>query len=1031
VSGWREESETLSLLSQAGEFPAMVAEAASWAERITLCVSAPQSELGSLPWWRELIARSSKCTGVYVRFGERAERWLLQRLHAAGVLRLVDVVEGQPVASNLLLFERADELRAVLAHIPLERAVAGAGFGALLGFRGGARGEFARACRAQVEGWAALARIPTGREIDVMTLDVRRRKSPPALELPQPLRIVSDPNALSASLARVAGAAAEGLGTPAAPELEGASLRPFDGGYRLSAKPEGETAFALTLYPGAGWVGGNALLLDDGAGRAVLVWRGSLLGPSRSRAELVWGEARLASFLLEDPAHGFFQRVAVVAASGAPLGPQLGAFFREIERLCDVFGVQPPPWFGHLLSDFATLSPKQQALLAWRALIGSGAQGLGAATAIAADALRAQGYFLGQNVAPGSPAHHALARLLDGAADAGLGFDRPRLDQLRAIQPDPAAYVLDDWLECLVLAMPESGVVAQRSALRLAFEHARRYWGLEARRLSPDGAVERALSSAVASALCRGLLVRVGAGGLERLTSDSPSPDLPEGALIANRSEHGFIAGWQRALEGLDPVQRWLLTRSSGWYGVRAPLERAAQVLGLGPDRAAALLADAWQKVAVSSGWARAARSRLERALAGARSVPVRLLVLDDAWWRGVEDHLELAEAVFETALAGEFHRVTIEARGRQAFFARFRQAEVDRALHGLFDRAAEVDAPASIDAFAALCEAAAAELDPGLAEYLRDALEARLELDPTDRARVLSVVPAPSSAIDDAITPRGEGAEASLALEDALLAVFRTAGTPLSLTAVVGRLGERMDVDEASLAERLARAPFVQRNADQYGLLGRDVPGGQRAIASVLNDLTEVLEVIQRPLDAERAWALAHGRVQDTWSAELLRSLIGSDPVLSVSPAGATQLRRWPSASSELPGDPLWPNMPAGARLRLERRLLSGAPPEAELLGQRLAAELHRLDREEEWDDPTALPLARQLADVSQRLLQQVGALPEATRGVVLGAIAMVLEAVTLDESAPDGALIDREALREARAVLAALLRQHELDWL
>jgi hypothetical protein len=1030
VSAWRAEPETLSLLSQADDFPAMVAEAASWAERITLCVTAPQSELGNSPWWRELIARSSKCTGAYVRFGERAERWLLQRLHAAGVLRLVDVVGGQPVASNLLLFERADELRAVLAHIPLERAVAGAGFGALLGFRGGPRGDFARACRAQVESWAALARTPTGREIDVMTYDARRRKSPPALELPQALRIVSDSSALSASLTRLAGASPGGLGV-AGSELEGASLRPFDGGYRLTAKPESEPAFALSLYPGAGWVGGNALLLDDAAGRSVLVWRGGLLGPSRSRAELAWTEARLASFLLEDPAHGFFQRVAVVAVSGAPLGPQLAAFFREIERLCDVFGVQPPPWFGHLLSDFATLSPKQQALLAWRALIGSGAQGLGAATAIAADALRAQGYFLGQNVAPGSPAHHALARLLDGAADGGLGFDRPRLDQLRAIQPDPSAYVLDDWLECLLLALPESGVVAHRTALRRAFEHARRHWGLEAGRLVPDGAVERALSSAVANALSRGLLMRVGAGGLERLTSDSATPDLPEGSLIANRSEHGFVAGWERALEGLEPVQRWLLTRCSGWYGPRSPVAHAAPVLGLALERAEALLADAWQRVAVGSGWARAARARLERALGGARSVPVRLLVLDDAWWRGVEEHLELADAVFETALAGEFHRVTLAARGRQAFFARFAQAELDRALEGLLERAAQIETPAPVEAYGALSEAAAAELDPGLAEYLRDALDARLELDPADRARVLGLAPASSSAIDDAVTPRAHGAEVSLALEEAVASVFRTAGTPLSLTAVAGRLGGRLDVDESHLAERLARAPFVQRNADQYGLIARDVPGGQRAIASVLNDLTEVLDVIRRPLDADRAWALARGRVQDTWSTELLCSLIRSDPVLALGAARETELARWQSELSELPGDPLIRGVPPAARLRLERRLVSGPPPEAEALGQRLAAELHRLDREEEWDDPTLLPLARQLGDVSQRLLQQLAALPEGMRGVVLAALEIVLAAVALDEKNPDGALVDREKLSEARGVLAALLRQLELDWL
>src|SRR5262245_55719660 len=82
VSAWRAEPESLSLVTDGAELPRMIAEAAAWAERITLCVSAPQSERGTLAWWRELFARSSKCDGVYVRQAQRCEGWLLHRLHA-------------------------------------------------------------------------------------------------------------------------------------------------------------------------------------------------------------------------------------------------------------------------------------------------------------------------------------------------------------------------------------------------------------------------------------------------------------------------------------------------------------------------------------------------------------------------------------------------------------------------------------------------------------------------------------------------------------------------------------------------------------------------------------------------------------------------------------------------------------------------------------------------------------------------------------------------------------------------------------
>jgi hypothetical protein len=967
VSAWRAEADNPTLVSQGAELHAMVAEAAIWAERMTCCVTAPRSERGTLPWWRELLARSSKCDAIFVRHAERTEGWLLHRLHAVGVLRLVDA-PGDALAHDLLMFTRADELRVLWTHVPLEQAVARAAFGALLSFRGAAGAELARACQAQVASWAELARIPTGREIDVLALDARRRAPRPPLDIPGSLRVVSEPTALAACVERFRVASPQGRG---ASGLDAASVRAFAGGYRISSARD-EARFVLTLYAGASWAAGSALLCDDGTGRSLLVWRGDLLGPSRSRSELLWSEARLASFVLEDPARQLSQRVAVVARSDAPLAPQLAAFAGELARLSDVFGVEPPPALGHVLADFGTLSVRQQTLLVWKALIGVGAQPLDTAAAIAAESLRGQGYLRGPSLEPGGAQRRAIATLLENASAEGRSFDRPRPAQLRAIQPDASAYELDDWLECLLLALPANAVVAGRTALRLAFERAREHWGLASARLSRNGGVERALRSAVASALSRGLLIRVGAAGLSRLTTESVRPDVPAGALVVNATDRRFVSGWVHALSRLAPLRRFLLTRRSGWYGRREGLASVAQRLGITLEHAGQLEADAWRQVAVGSGWARALRARLERALGSARSVPVRELMLDDAWWLGLDRHVELCDAVLESLLGGTLHCVELDEPQREVFVARFSQAELDHAHHSLLDRAAAIETPARIDAYYSLADTACSELGAGLAEPFREALEARLELDPADSTRVLGFAPRKS-----------------------------------------GR-----------------REARVSEPVDSGGLIVPDVPGGHDAIASVLEDITEALEMSQRALDFDAAWAIARTRVQETWSPELLLQVIGDDPALSVSPSHVTSLRRWHAEGHESAGEWLVAGFPARSRARFEQLLQQG-PPRLEALGERLTRELGRLDRAGDADDLQALSLGRQLADLARRWLEQAATEPPDTWPSMQAAIQILLDAIATDEDDFDAPSIDRDELLEAQAVLAAVLRWQGLDWL
>jgi hypothetical protein len=276
----------------------------------------------------------------------------------------------------------------------------------------------------------------------------------------------------------------------------------------------------------------------------------------------------------------------------------------------------------------------------------------------------------------------------------------------------------------------------------------------------------------------------------------------------------------------------------------------------------------------------------------------------------------------------------------------------------------------------------------------------------------------------------RAVDSEALLRLEDVLRSVFRTAGTPLSLSAVCERVQKRLDVAEGTIAERLASAPFVERNVDQYGLLARDVPGGHEAIATVLNDVAEALAARQRALTAAELWSLAEARVKRAWSAELVRSLIAADPALYLSPTHGTSLRHWQHARSLSQGAPICPGVPAGVRPRFEK-LAQQPLPAPEALRQRLGAALGRLERTTEADDSTALPLARQLGDLSERLLEHAAAQPPEVRQLTHAAIGCVLDALAPDQESIDAPAVDADTIGAARAVFAAVLRWLELDWL
>jgi hypothetical protein len=276
---------------------------------------------------------------------------------------------------------------------------------------------------------------------------------------------------------------------------------------------------------------------------------------------------------------------------------------------------------------------------------------------------------------------------------------------------------------------------------------------------------------------------------------------------------------------------------------------------------------------------------------------------------------------------------------------------------------------------------------------------------------------------------PHGVDSEGRLRLEDAVRSAFRSARTPLSLEAMGERIRQRIDVSDDALTVLLSHAPFVQRNTDQYGLLTRDVPGAHDAIATALNAVVETLDQSQRVLSLSAAFELAREQAKQAWSIELVRSLIGSDPALCLSPSDDVRLRRWEHARLVAASELVCPGMPPSARPRFEK--LSLAAPAHEELSRQLRNQLSRIERAADADDFFTLSLVRQLCDLYERLLDHVSSRSPESQRFASAAVCFFLEASSYDEDDLEGPGLDRDKLIEARGVLAAVLSQLELDWL
>ncbi|HEU4583695.1 MAG TPA: sigma factor-like helix-turn-helix DNA-binding protein [Polyangiaceae bacterium] len=570
---------TVDLIGEPARFGTLLGEAVQWCDRITLCLAAPRSEQGTAQPWSELLAASTKYDRIFVSEIPATESWLLHRLHETGALRLIRASEPR-YQDQLLCFERAGSVQLFLARAPLTGATLHAGCGAVVHFRGESTDEFASSFQRLIDQWREAARAPTGSELDALTAPLQHpappQPSPPVTATP--FTPVTDRRALREAISELF---ALDLGAPPA---EGVtlwareadpwrlSLTALSDGVRLELTAAQGTV-EIVLRAEDSTLASTGLLLRDSEGHLALAWRGGLLGSSEKKNQTLWSQCRLTlvevAALGSDGAAERAERVALIAQAGSELAPQLAAFAEEVRRLRELLAPRQRQTAGPGYADFATLDGAEQGALVWQYLIGLGPLPLDEAVGISAQGLREDGYVRYERLRRDGPLYELLSQRLLREASEGARFDRPARGQVRAIQPELESFAREDWLDCLANALPEGEVLDRAAAMRLVFQYARETWGLGAQRLRSGGKSEKALKSALNSAIRRGLLQRVGAAYVQKVSANAPAAVEPVEPVEPTNSSTSPAAQNVPDVQG-DPLARRLFdlplpTRTVTW----------------------------------------------------------------------------------------------------------------------------------------------------------------------------------------------------------------------------------------------------------------------------------------------------------------------------------------------------------------------------------------------------------------------------------------------------------------------------------
>lgn len=131
-----------------------------------------------------------------------------------------------------------------------------------------------------------------------------------------------------------------------------------------------------------------------------------------------------------------------------------------------------------------------------------------------------------------------------------------------------------------------------------------------------------------------------------------------------------------------------------------------------------------------------------------------------------------------------------------------------------------------------------------------------------------------------------------------ALERILTEAGHPLPYDTLVARLRAKTDANDLTVIGRLHRPPFLKVDKAEWGLLGRDLPGGVEAMAEALDHLEGLLERRQRGLSS----VFVHREVTQLspqhglWTIEMCLSVTRGDPRFRLSISGNLGLSSWES---------------------------------------------------------------------------------------------------------------------------------------
>lgn len=145
---------------------------------------------------------------------------------------------------------------------------------------------------------------------------------------------------------------------------------------------------------------------------------------------------------------------------------------------------------------------------------------------------------------------------------------------------------------------------------------------------------------------------------------------------------------------------------------------------------------------------------------------------------------------------------------------------------------------------------------------------------------------------------PESAESQGRILFQDELLRILRDLGRPLTRGEIVAEVRRKASVSETVIKECLWRPWFVRCDAERFGLVERDLPGGVEARAEATAHVARIMERRRRGLGpAELCAAVTRlGPAHARWTKQMCLSVMRGDAQFRRSSSGAVGLAGWDS---------------------------------------------------------------------------------------------------------------------------------------